>query len=353
MRAAGVDVPVQTVHLGYMGVLEFFRVMQPVITQFRRSQDLVRTMRPDVVVLVDNETVTLPFAMWLRRRRVPAVFFFPPHVWLWGRWRLPAIVPFAHRFISAFREEADLYRAAGADGVWVGHPLRETLPLEEDRAALRGVGLDPARPLVVLMPGSRRAEIRMLVPPILGAARRLQERDPTLQFAVPLANESLRGEIEHGFRRSGVRDVTMYRPDSYAILSCARVVIQCSGTATLEAALLGIPAVIVYRCRTIEYFVGHYLLINAEFLGMVNILLKEEVQPEFFQKHVDAEHIADEAWSLLTDEPRRRAIQDRLAEIPELLGPAGVFSRAAEAVLELLPPVTNSAQTSARPVSQE
>ena len=232
MQRAGVDVQVQTVDLGYMGFLEIFRVARPVITQFRRCQDLVRRTRPDLVVLIDNETATLPFAMWLRRRHVPVAYFFPPHVWLWGRWRLPAIVPFARRFISAFREEADLYRAAGADGVWVGHPLRETLPLEEDRAALRIIGLDPTRPLVVLMPGSRRSEIRMLMLPILGAARRLQERDPTLQFAVPLANESLHDEIEQRYATavSRLRDVAIYHDESYAVLSCARVVIQCSGS---------------------------------------------------------------------------------------------------------------------------
>ena len=203
--------------------------------------------------------------------------------------------------------------------------------------ALRALGLDPSRPLVVLMPGSRQNEITTLAAPILGAARLLQMRDPTLQFALPLASESLRHAVEHSVRSSGVTDLVIYRPMSYAILSRARVVLQCSGTATLEAALLGVPSVIAYRCSPLSYLLGHYVLIDVDFIGMVNILLGEMVQPEFFQKNVDAEHLAAEAWSLLTDLGRRRAIQSRLANIRDLLGPPGVFRRAAEAVIDLLP----------------
>jgi len=114
--------------------------------------------------------------------------------------------------------------------------------------------------------------------------------------------------------------------------------LQCSGTATLEAALLGIPSVIVYRLHPVEYFVGRHLLFNVDFIGMPNILLGGMVQPEFFNTHVDAEHLAAEAWSLLTDRHRRSLIQSRLATISELLGPPGAFRRAASGVVDLLPP---------------
>ena len=126
------------------------------------------------------------------------VFFFPPQVWLWGRWRLPLVVPLAARVLSAFREEAEIYRAAGANSLWVGHPLSDAVRVNEDpAAALRKIGLAPDRPLVVLMPGSRIQEIRDLCEPILGAARLLQNRDPALQFAIPLASEDLRPPLEN------------------------------------------------------------------------------------------------------------------------------------------------------------
>jgi len=338
MREAGIAVEVETTDLSAIGVFDSLRMLRPLVRRYRRAQRLLSETRPDLVVLVDSETVNMPAAVWLRRQKLPVVFFFPPQVWLWGRWRLPAIVPLARRVLSAFRAEAELYASAGMDTHWVGHPLRDLVEVHENpRAALHALGLDPARPMVALMPGSRLREIKVLAAPILGAARILQGREPALQFVLPLASESLRADVERQVQQSGVRNLVIYRSKSYAVLSQARVVIQCSGTATLEAALLGIPAVIAYRLHPIEYFVGRYLLIDVRYIGMPNILLGEMVQPEFFNKHVDAEHLADEAWSLLTDQPRRRAIQARLARLRDLLGPPGVFPRAAQAVVDLLP----------------
>jgi len=337
MREAGVEVMIETTDLSFVG-FPGPRLIQKHVSTYLRVMERIEANQPDLVVLVDNEWTNLVLATLLRRKGVPVLFFFPPQVWLWGRWRLPTIVPLARRVLSAFRDEAALYRSAGADTVWVGHPLCDVVQVNEDPAlALREIGLDPSRPLIVLMPGSRRNEILGLAAPILGAARLLQERDPSLQFALPLASDSLRSAVERCVRASGVRDVALYRQRSYAVLSQAKVVLQCSGTATLEAALLGIPAVIAYRCKRIEYLFARYLIIDVDFIGMPNILLGEMVQPEFFQKHVDAQHLADEAWSLLRDQNRRRAIESRLARIRDLLGPPGAFHRAAEAVVELLP----------------
>jgi lipid-A-disaccharide synthase len=346
MRAAGVDVRLQTTDLGFIGVGDGLRVAPELAVVVRRGRQLILEEQPDLVVLVDSEFVTTPVAMWLRRRHIPAAFFFPPQVWLWGRWRLPAVRPLARRFISAFKAEAELYRAAGADTVFVGHPLRDLVRVDEDcDAALCAAGLDPGRPVVALMPGSRRTEVRALLGPILAAAKLLHQRDPNLQFALPLAAESLRGAVEEGVRASGVRDLAVYPHDSYAILSRARAVIQCSGTATLEAALLGVPGLIIYRCRRLEYLIGRHLFVDARYIGMVNILLDECVQPELVQGDVTAERLAAETWSLLTDEQRRNAIQRRLAELPALLGPTGAFTRATEALLELIPGAVRSPET--------
>lgn len=338
MARAGIDVRIHTTEFGFTGLVDGLRVVPDIARLFRRAQHLLREERPDLVVLIDSECITSPFAVWLRRHGVPAAFFFPPQVWLWGRWRMPVVRPLAKRFVSAFAAEAALYQAAGADAVFVGHPLRDLVRVDADPvAALRAAGLDPARPLVVLMPGSRRAEIRALLAPMLAAARVLQQRDPRLQFAVPLAEERLRAEIEAGVRTSGLGAIAVYPHDSYAILSRARAVIQCAGTATLEAALLGIPAVIVYRARRLEYLLGRYALVHARFLGMVNILLDQSVQPELLQREVNPTRIAAETWSLLTDEARRGAIQRHLADLPERLGPPGAFAQASEALLSLLP----------------
>ena len=335
MREAGVRIGVETTHLSFVGI-PGPHLVATAYQLYRAVMNEIDAHRPDLVVLVDNEWTNLVLATLLRRRRVPVVFFFPPQVWLWGRWRLPSIVPLCRRVLSAFRPEAELYRAGGADTVWIGHPLRDVVRVSEDPAtALRAVGLDSERPVVALMPGSRVNEVRGLAVPMLAAARELSQRDPRLQFALPLASEGLREQVMQAVRASGV-EVAVYRPRSYAVLSQARVVLQCSGTATLEVGLLGIPAVIAYRCSALEYAIGSRA-IDVAYIGMPNILLGEMVQPEFFYRNVDAQHLAAEAWSLLHDEARRRAIRARLATLRDLLGPRGAFARGAQALLDLLP----------------
>jgi lipid-A-disaccharide synthase len=345
MREAGVEVEIETTQFSVVGFLDALRTVRQLVAVYRRVQALVTATEPHVVVLIDSETVMVPFARWLRRRGVPAVFFFPPQVWFWGRWRRHWVRRLARRVISAFAPEADLYRRTGVDTVWAGHPLVDVVHVHEDAAlALREIGLDPARPLVALMPGSRRREINALLSPMLAAAGILQTRNPALQFALPLASESFRSEVELAVRESGVHDIAIYRPQSYAVLSHAQVALQCSGTATLETALLGVPSVIVYRLHPIEYFFARHVLMHVEFIGMPNLLLGEMVQPELFHKNVTPERLADEVWSLLSEPSRHRGIQLRLARIRELLGPRGVFPRAAQAVTDLLPPAVEHQQ---------
>ena len=338
MRSSGVDVLVETTDLSVVGAVDAFRIVNQLRHRYRCVRRAISDAGADIVVLVDTETLLVPIGVWLRRQRLPLVLFFPPQVWMWGRWRLRWARRLARRVISAFEPEAELYRRAGVDTIRVGHPLAEIVRVKEDpTAALREIDLDPDRPLVGLMPGSRRREFKALLSPILGAARLLQLRNPALQYAVPLASEAYRSTVEQAVRASGLRDVAIYRPTSYAVLSRTQVVVQASGTAALETALLGIPSVIGYRCHLVEYMVVRYLYLHVGYIGLPNILLGEMVQHEFFHRHADAEHLASAAWSLLTDDSRRRAIQNSLATLRQRLGPPDAFSRAAQAVVELLP----------------
>ncbi len=232
--------------------------MRSVLRVWRGSRALIKSDRPDLAVLIDAETLSVMLARWLRARGIPVVFFFPPQVWLWGRWRLPMVVPLATRVLSAFREEAEIYRAAGANSLWVGHPLSDAVRVNEDTAAaLRKIGLTPARPLVALMPGSRRSGNSR---PVRTDSRRRQ----IASAARPLGSNSrfrwpariCARSWRRGSARTALHDTVIYKPESYAVLSRAEVVLQCSGTATLEAGLLGIPSVIVYRCRPLYYCGG-------------------------------------------------------------------------------------------------
>ena len=336
MDCAGVDVQVRTADLNFVGYPASLRAIKTQIGAYRQVLAKIRETRPGVVVLIDNEGMNHLLAYRLSRAGVPVVFFFPPQVWFWGRWRIHHVARIAQRILTAFAEEATLYRAAGASVQWVGHPLRESINVGTNPAgALSQIGLDPSRPLVVLMPGSRRQEVHGLVDIMLDAAKILKARDSSLQFALPLASEAVRDTVVRAAAKSGLK-VAIYMPDSHAVLSQAKAVLQCSGTASLETALLGIPSVVAYRCNRVAHFIARRLM-RVPFISITNVLLQEMVQPEFFGGKVDPAHLADAAWTLLTDGKRREEIQARLARVPDLLGPLGACGRAAEAVLAILP----------------
>jgi lipid-A-disaccharide synthase len=338
MRGAALDAVVDSSGVSMVGPPDSVRTFGKVFNVWRGLTTLIEQNPPDVAVLIDNETLNMLFARWLKARGIPTVFFFPPQIWFWGRWRLRWIRPISSRVLCAFREEAELYRAAGVDTIWTGHPLRDVVKVKEDPTrAIGAIGLDPRRPTVVLMPGSRRQELKWHCKLMFKVARTLQERDPRLQFALPLATEELRPLIEAEAQQSGLHDLALYVPNSFAVLSQARAVLQCSGTATIETGLLGIPSVIVYQCSRWRYYAARRFM-YVKYIGMVNILLHEMVQPEFFHCRLDADQIANELWSLLTDETRRGRIRSRLATLAETMGPPGALEKAARAVLEFVGP---------------
>jgi lipid-A-disaccharide synthase len=336
MNRAGLDAICDSTDVSMVGPPDSVHSVKSLVRVWRHLTSMVAENSPDVAVLVDNETLNLLMARWLRKRGIPTVFFFPPQIWFWGRWRLRWMTPSITRVLCAFREESEIYRATGIDTVWTGHPLRDVVRLRSDSAAaVRAIGLDPNRPVLVLMPGSRPQELDAHCKLMFAAAKILRKRDPRLQFAVPLAAESLRGCLEAAARTSELPDLAIYVPDSFGVLSHARAVLQCAGTATLEAGLLGIPSVIVYQCKRWHHALARRIM-YVKYIGMVNILLHEMVQPEFFGARLEPEPIAEEVWALLTDDSRRGRVQARLAELPEIMGPPGATDKAAEAVLQLV-----------------
>jgi lipid-A-disaccharide synthase len=336
MRRAGVDVFIESGEASMVGPPDSLIAIRALRRVWNGIRELLAENPPDAAVLIDNETLNLLIARHLRRKGVPTAFFFPPQVWFWGRWRMRWIRSLSTRLLCAFEQEAKIYSAAGANATWIGHPLRDVVQVDEPPAdALHRVNLDPKDPVVVLMPGSRRQELSVNCPTIFSAAEILQARDPTLQFAIPSASDALRAHLEKEVRHSKLTRYAIFNSGTYAVVNSARAVIQCSGTATLETALLGIPSIILYQCSALRMAIARRAM-HVKYIGMVNILLGEMVQPEFFEPRIDPKRLADEAWSLIWDEPRRNAIKKRLAELPDVLGAPGAVDRAAGLVLALL-----------------
>lgn len=334
MSAAGVDIRLPTAHLGYVGLEESLPFLGEIRGMHRRLAGMFQQDRPDLAVLVDGERFNGPLMSVLVRERIPFVYYFVPQVWFWGRWRTRRIARAAQLVIPAFPAERDIFRAKGARVEWLGHPLLDIVTTGGDTEQwLRDAGLDPSRPLVGLMPGSRRQEVESFTPTLLASARELRRRRPTLQFILPLAAGHLRSSIEQSIAEAGLGDAVRIVPGScYPLLGRCEVVLLASGTATLELALLGVPMVVCYRVRPATYLAAR-AVVRTRFIAMPNILLDAPVVPELVQSEFTAGRVTAEAAALLDDPARTAAVRRQLARIPVLLGGTGVLDRAAAVIL--------------------
>lgn len=334
MRAAGVRVEIQVAHLGYIGLQEAVRFERQICRRLTEVKKLLKSQRPDLVVLVDGERFNEALVPFLIRQEIPFIYYFVPQVWFWGRWRTRRIARKARLVIPAFPAEESLFRKAKARVIWCGHSLLDIVRPTLDRSAtLRSAGLDPSRPVVALMPGSRLQEIERFAPSLFSVASRLARERPELQFLLPVAAPHLEKPLRDAIGSQGIENlVTFLSCQDYSCLSSCDLALLSSGTATLEAALLEVPMVVFYRVHPVTFLIAS-ILVKSRYIAMPNILLQDEVVPELLQNGFTTDKLFEEAIGLLTNRERRAFMKLKLSGIRELLGGSGVLDRVASAIL--------------------
>jgi len=329
MRAAGVDVRIDTARFGYVGLQESIRFRRPMRKAHEEIQRILLEQRPDLVVLVDGEHFNRSLMPFLHREGIPFVYYFVPQVWFWGRWRTGGIARRARLIIPAFAPEADIFRRKGGRVEWFGHPFVDVIEPGSCESELR----EGEHPTIGLMPGSRWQEVENFTPRLLAAARELHRRRPELRFILPLAGPHLRPLIERELAGAGLSDIVeLLERDVYDRLGRCELVLLASGTATLETTLLGVPMVVVYEVKPLTFFVARRL-VSSRFIAMPNILLNEAVVPELIQSDFTVERVVAEAWRLLEDASHAGRMRQKLARVRTLLGRPGVIEGAATAIL--------------------
>jgi lipid-A-disaccharide synthase len=311
-----------------------------VVTHLRRIRRIfhdvlaeVDRKRPDAAVLIDYPDFNLRLARQLAARGVPVLYYVSPQVWAWRRGRLRAIRDTVSRMIVIFPFEEALYREAGIPVSFVGHPLVDLVQPTMDRdAVLQGLGLDPGRPMVALLPGSRAQELAHHLPRMAAAVRLLRERRGDLQFALALAPSMDAARVAAALGDLPVRVVSGRTHD---VLSSCAAAIVASGTATVEAALLGAPMVVVYHLSPITYALGRRF-VRVPHYAMVNLIAERPVVTELIQSDFTAERTVQEVLSLIEDPARRERMRDDLNEVRNRLGAPGASARAAGIVREAL-----------------
>ncbi|AIF53764.1 lipid-A-disaccharide synthase [Pelosinus sp. UFO1] len=332
MQAAGVNIVYDIADLGVIGFVE---VIKNLPRLFKLRDDLVELMekeRPDALVIIDYPDFNMRLAKIAKQKGIPVISYISPTVWAWRRGRAKEVAEIVEKVAAIFPFEADVYQEAGANVTFVGHPLldivKTTMPKEE---AYQYFGADPKRPIVLLLPGSRQQEILKLLPDMLAAGEKIAEQVQGTQFFLPVASTISR-EMLHNIIAEYKIPVVLTEKNTYDLMNIANVAIAASGTVTLEASLLNLPTVIIYRVATLTYLLGK-LLIKIPYISLPNIIAGRKVVPELLQHAVTAENIAHEVIPVLCDPKVKNAMLQDLLEVRQKLGELGAVERVAREIL--------------------
>lgn len=335
MRGAGVRTLVNSDEIAVVGIVEVLAHLPVIRRAFRTLLDALRTSPPDVLVLVDYPDFNLRLARKAHKLGIPIIYYISPQVWAWRAGRVKTIARLVERMLVLFPFEVDIYRKAGLDCRFVGHPLLdEVLPPVEREEALQRLGLPAAPMTVAFLPGSRRREVESLLPAMLGAGRFLADRFPGIRFVVPVAPTIDFEHIRTLAADSGL-PITVVKEQVNEALAVADAAVVASGTATLQTALMGRAMVIVYTVAPLTYLLGK-MLIKLDCIGLANLVAGKKVAPELIQHDVTPERIAEEVGAILSDTPMREAMERQLATCREKLGGAGASRRAAENIVDFV-----------------
>jgi lipid-A-disaccharide synthase len=370
MRAAGVDCIVRAEDMAVMGFTEVLEHLPRIYGEFRKLRRAIRERRPQVAVLIDFPDFHFHLFREFHRLGIPVIYVVSPQLWAWKKHRIRQVQRYVRRMLVIFPFEEQFYRERGVNAEFVGHPLAELPPpsISREDFALAN-SLDPAKTWIALLPGSRMREIRDHLPTMLDAARTLAQSQPSrhFEFLIPLAptlHAEQRAQVasliaahagpltvclisdQQSTGAEGAASPTAGGGQARAALFHARASVTASGTATVEAALIGNPFVVVYRVSPLTYAIARRV-VDVPHVAMANLIAGRRVVPELIQHDFTAQNIVRHLEPLLSDRPPRESMIQGLKAVREALyahprpgghqgGQRGAIDRVAAVVMEEL-----------------
>jgi lipid-A-disaccharide synthase len=334
MRAVGVKTEFDAREVAIMGALEVARALPKFLRVFRRLRDAARDRRPKLAILIDWPEFNLRLAKRLSRDGHRVVYYISPQIWAWRSYRIRAIKRYVERMLVILPFEKDYYRQNQVEVDYVGHPLLDSVRVTKSREEFCSEhGLDPSKPIIALLPGSRHSELKYILPPMIETAGRLARSRPQFQVVLPLAGTFAKEEIEshHG----SIGNFCIIERDTYNAVAAADLSIVASGTATLETAIIGTPMIVVYRASQLNWRIFRPL-INVPFVGMPNLIAGRQIAPELLQDDLNADALSALVVEMLEDPERLRRLREDLDGVRRRLGEANASERAAKRILEIL-----------------
>lgn len=336
MKEAGVRLLADAADIGVVGVTEVFSKIGTfikIISGIKKSMD---RLKPALVILIDFPDFNLNIVAKAAKKRGIRVFYYiSPQVWAWREGRVKQIKKLVDKMAVILPFEVDFYASHGYTVQYVGHPLVDKVKTSFTQAAARlEFGLSETRTTIGLLPGSRTAEVSRLLPEMMKAAQKISAQIPQVQYILPLADTLNKDRVAGIINPSGM-DVKIVSGRTYDVLAACDLAIVTSGTATLEAGLLGVPMVIIYKMSVLSALIGK-LIINPKYIGLVNIIAGGSVAPELIQLKATGERIAAEALSILSNPDRRLEMISKLKNIRQKLGDPGAARKAAQIACDMI-----------------
>ena len=331
MHAAGVDVVEGIGHLDIIGLIGP-SALRAVVHRLKKVRRLLQREAWDVVVLIDNPGLNFHFARIAKKAGHRVVYYIAPQLWAWRPGRMRWMQRRVDHAIVTLPFEEPLYRAAGVPCTFVGHPLLDAVAVSYDRVGLRKqFGLDSSAPVIGLLPGSRVSEVQLLLPVLVQTVARLAGLYSELQVVMAQAGTIQDSLVDHLLADSPVKiRVIKHQPNE--VMAAADVLLIASGTATLQAALVGTPMIIVYRAPRLTFWLARQL-VRVKWIGLANLIAGRSIVPEVLQDEVTPERLTEEVLHLLRDRPAYREMQQALEQVRASLGEPGASERAAAVVL--------------------
>lgn len=337
MREAGVEAVVESDGLSIVGLAEIARALPMFHNAFQKLKKAAIERRPDAVVLVDFPDFNLKLAKSLKKQGFKIIYYISPQFWAWRKYRVETVRKYVDLMITILPFEKKWYTEQGIDKVvYVGSPVAREVHADHTKEEFRAKhGLDPAKPIVSLLPGSRHKELIRILPPMLETAAVMAERDPSIQFVIALA--PVRGEEEVTAAIGNMKGrvlpnvLKVIKGETYDAVKASDAAAVTSGTATLETGILGTPMAIVYKTSSVNYKLLRPL-ISVDHFGLINLIAGERLAVELIQDDFTPQTLADEMFRLLQPEVNSN-MRRRLTEVTDTLGHGGASKRAAEAIL--------------------
>jgi lipid-A-disaccharide synthase len=317
-----------------MGLVELAGNLRNIWRAYGLLKRTLKERRPNLLVLIDFPEFNLRLARCAKSLGVPVLYYVSPQIWAWRKNRVKQIARWVDRMAVIFPFEADFYEGYGVNVTFVGHPLLDIVkPNTGRREILAKLGLDPMRPVIALLPGSRRSEVTRHLPAMTEAAVELSQVRGA-QFFCVRAGTINEAELRSSLDRTGV-SMPIVEDDRYSAIHASDVAWTASGTATVEIALLGRPMIIMYRLSWLTYLIARGL-VRVDHIGMVNLIAGQRLMPELIQHEVNRERIVAETKILLDDPTTRARITEELSKIRQRLGAPGAAERVAELAFSMM-----------------